>query len=56
MFAIALKPWLPAGHVMELPPTVTVKVVGADQMFAARSVVVVDTCVDDADDDVRVRS
>src|SRR6266516_4775751 len=35
--AIALNPCDPAGHVIGLPPTVTVNAAGADHMFAARS-------------------
>ncbi len=34
---IALKPWLPAGHVIGLPPRLTVNADGADHMLAARS-------------------
>src|SRR5688500_13586929 len=37
VLAIALKPWLPAGHVMTSPPTTTENADGADQMLAARS-------------------
>ena len=34
---MALNPWLPAGQTMGSPPMFTMKVLGADQTFAAKS-------------------